>query len=90
LIHFNGTKVEEIPGRIAALRSFGKPIVCNEDDKTGKEAVAALRATVENGASYGLMLKQVNQFRPFEFLGPADDPVFYHALTQLAALRAAR
>ena len=35
LPHWNGTKVEQIPARIAALKKFGKPIVCNEDDKTG-------------------------------------------------------
>ena len=35
LIHFNGTTLEDSPARIAALKRFGKPIVCNEDPKTG-------------------------------------------------------
>ena len=35
LIHFNGTAWKKIPARIAALKKYGKPIVCNEDDKTG-------------------------------------------------------
>jgi hypothetical protein len=80
LPHWNGTKVGQIPARIGALRRFGKAVVCNEDDKTGGDAVAALRACVENGASYGLMLQERNQTFPFRFDGPADDPVFYAAL----------
>src|SRR5262249_12821629 len=35
LIHFNGTPLDDIPARIAALKRFGKPIVCNEDQKVG-------------------------------------------------------
>ncbi len=82
--HFNGTAVEKIPERLTALKRFGKPIVCNEDDKTGQQAVAALRACVENGAAYGLMLKKLNQYVPFEFKGANDDPQFYQALKKLA------
>lgn len=80
LIHFNGTPVKEIPARIAALRSFGKPIVCNEDDKTGAEAVRAAEACVANDASWGLMLKELNQYEPFEFKGANDDPIVYAGL----------
>ena len=83
LIHFNNTPLEAIPQRIAALQPFGKPIVCNEDDKTGADAAAACRLSVENGASYGLMLSQLNQYQPFEFRGIADDPVFYETLRSL-------
>ena len=43
LIHFNGTPVEDIPARIAALKKYGKPIVCNEDDKIGDESVQGRR-----------------------------------------------
>lgn len=82
--HWNGTKVAEIAQRLAVLKRFNKPIVCNEDDKTGELAAAALRATVENGASYGLMLKDHNQTFPFRFDGAADDPVYYAALGRLA------
>lgn len=83
--HWNGTMVEEIPRRVAALKKFGKPIVCNEDDKVGKRAVAALTATVESGAAYGLMLKDHNQTFPFHFDGAADDPVFYAALEAITS-----
>lgn len=78
--HWNGTDVMSIPARVAALKKFGKPIVCNEDDKVGEYAVAALRATVVSGASYGLMLKDRNQTFPFHFEGAKDDEVFYEAL----------
>lgn len=82
--HWNGTKVEDIPARVATLKRFGKPIVCNEDNKIGKNAVAALRATVESGAGYGLMLKAQNQTFPFYFDGAADDRLFYATLKSLA------
>ncbi len=83
--HWNGTKVSQIPERIAALRRFGKPIVCNEDDKVGNQAVSSMQATVESGAAYGLMLKDHNQTFPFHFDGAADDPVFYAALKILTS-----
>ncbi|CAN5905685.1 hypothetical protein BH23PLA1_BH23PLA1_09810 [soil metagenome] len=83
LIHFNGTKLEDIPDRIAALRRFGKPIVCNEDDKQEKAAARAAELCVENGASYGLMLNTLNQYIPFTFQGPDDDPIFYRKLKEL-------
>jgi hypothetical protein len=87
LIHFNGTRLRDIPGRIQALQQYGKPIVCNEDDKTGAMAVSALRSSVSAGASYGLMLKVVNQYQPFRFQGRTDDPVFYDALAVMAEPR---
>ena len=37
LIHFNNTRVADIPSRISALKQLGKPIVCNEDDKVSAE-----------------------------------------------------
>ncbi|MBN2508563.1 MAG: serine hydrolase [Verrucomicrobia bacterium] len=83
LPHWNGTKVDAIPQRIAAFKPYGKPVVCNEDDKTGLHAVAALEACVRHGASYGLMLKDCNQTFPFRFNGAADDPVFYARLREL-------
>ncbi len=87
--HWNGTKVEDIPARVAVLRRFGKPIVCNEDDKVGARAVAALQASVGAGAAYGLMLKDRNQTYPFRFDGAADDPIYYAALQAVTSGRAA-
>ena len=80
LPHWNGTPVKDIPARIAKMKSSGKPIVCNEDDKTGASAVAAMQASIANGAGYGLMLSDHNQTFPFHFDGAADDEVYYSAL----------
>lgn len=86
--HWNGTQVADIPARVQALRRFHKPIVCNEDDKVGQQAVAALKATVASGAGYGLMLQRHNQTYPFHFHGAADDAVFYAALQELTSGKA--
>jgi CubicO group peptidase (beta-lactamase class C family) len=83
LPHWNGTPVEQIPRRLSELKRFGKPIVCNEDDKKGTNAAAALRASLEGGSGYGLMLKEKNQTFPFQFSGPSDDPVFYAELSKV-------
>lgn len=87
--HWNGTKLEDIPARVRTLREFGKPIVCNEDDRTGERAVAAMRASVEAGCAYGLMHQQRNQTFPFRFEGAADDPEFYAALKAITTPREA-
>jgi CubicO group peptidase (beta-lactamase class C family) len=83
LIHFNGTPLERIPERIAALKRHGKPIVCNEDDKPGTRGAEAARLCVANGASWGLMLQRLNQHFPFTFNGAVDDPAIYGALREL-------
>lgn len=83
LIHFNGVPVEKIPGRIADLRKYGKPIVCNEDDKSSQASAEAAKASVAAGASWGLMLEKVNQHDPFSLRGAADDPLVYDTLRKL-------
>ncbi|MCO5053764.1 MAG: serine hydrolase [Verrucomicrobiae bacterium] len=83
LIHFNSTSVTHYSARITALKRFGKPIVCNEDDKTGARGAAAARACVAHQASWGLMLESLNQSFPFTFNGPVDDPIVYHTLREL-------
>jgi len=88
LVHLNGTSVAAIPARLAALRKYDKPIVCNEDDKSGALATAAAEACVKHGASYGLMLNKLNQRFPFTFSGAADDPVFYVKLKEMTTPRA--
>jgi len=77
LIHFNNTALGDYPEKINSLKKYGKPIVCNEDDKTGKEGAAALAYSVTNGASWGFMESGVNQHIPFEFRGEKDDPEVY-------------
>jgi len=88
LVHFNGVAPNDIPPRIAALRRFGKPIVCNEDDKTGADAARAARLSVGAGASWGFMHEAVNQRFPFQFDGRADDPEVYDTLLELTGLGA--
>lgn len=85
LIHFNGTKVEDIPKRIGALKKYNKPIVCNEDDKTGNEAVRALQACVDNGCSWGFMYNDLNQYEPFQFKGYNDERKVYDKFKQVTA-----
>jgi hypothetical protein len=85
LVHFNSTRLEDIPKRIASLQRYEKPIVCNEDQKFGEQGAKAAELCVGNGASWGLMLERLNQHFPFTFQGAADDPVVYAVLKQLAS-----
>jgi hypothetical protein len=79
LVHFNTLSASDIPAHIRALRAAhpGKPIVCNEDGRTGSSAAAAASASVGGGASYGLLVTRVNQVYPFDFHGRRDDPAAY-------------
>lgn len=87
LIHFNGTRLDDIGERIAALKRFGKPIVCNEDEKVGHKGAKAAELCVDKGASWGFMLLGRNQTFPFVFQGAKDDPAVYAKLGELAAQR---
>ncbi|MGE0528742.1 MAG: hypothetical protein AB7P49_16870 [Bdellovibrionales bacterium] len=84
LIHFNNTRLENYQARIKSLKKYGKPIVCNEDQKYGKDGAKAAQLCVENGASWGLMEEHLNQHFPFTFKGAADDPAIYDMLKTLA------
>ena len=83
LVHFNGTAVANIPNRLEELRKHGKPIVCNEDEKSGTAAATAAEVCVRYPASYGMMLNTLNQQFPFSFRGAEDDEVFYAKLKSL-------
>ena len=84
LIHLNRVPLEEYPARLAALKMHGKPVVCSEDRKTGEEGVLAAEACVENGCSWGLNVRDVNQYNPpFRFEGAADDALVYARLGEL-------
>ena len=85
LVHFNSVALSDIPARIRALRNAypGKPVVCNEDSRTGSAAAAAASATVNGGASYGLMVEKKNQWYPFYFYGRRDDPTAYDRFVTL-------
>ena len=83
LIHFNTTELADIPARISALKKYGKPIVCNEDDKVGADGAMAAERTVAGGASWGFMHSRVNQYFPLQFNGTKDDTVVYQTLRRL-------
>ena len=83
LIHFNGTKLDDIPKRIQALKKYGKPIVCNEDQKYGIEAAEAAQLSVRHNASWGFMQNKTNQYFPFHFRGIEDDRTVYGMLKTL-------
>jgi hypothetical protein len=72
------------------LKKYNKPIVCNEDDKVGNEAVLALRACVENGCSWGFMYNKLNQYEPFEFNGYDDDRKVYDKFKEVTGKRNAQ
>ncbi|MEX2232903.1 MAG: Ig-like domain-containing protein [Cyclobacteriaceae bacterium] len=83
VIHFNRTPLSLIPERVMHARSFGKPVVCNEDDKIGKLGAEAARVSIKSGAGWGFMHIEKNQTAPFEFDGVADDTLVYRMLARL-------
>jgi CubicO group peptidase (beta-lactamase class C family) len=85
LIHFNSTKVADFAELIAPLRKWGKPVVCNEDDKAGAAGAEAAECCVANGCSWGFMRKEVNQYFPLSFRGVADDTLVYAAIQRLTS-----
>lgn len=85
LVHFNGTRLDEMAHRLRLLKKHGKPIVCNEDEKVGEAGAKAAQLCALNGASWGLMLVESNQRFPFTFQGANDDPVVYAAMKRLAS-----
>jgi CubicO group peptidase (beta-lactamase class C family) len=83
LLHFNNTPLSEIPAAVREARRLGKPVVVNEDDKTGEAGADAARLAVESGAAWGFMHSAKNQSAPFEFGGAGDDPAVYAMLRRL-------
>src|SRR5690606_38936303 len=84
LLHFNSTPVARIGRVVGGASKISKPVVCNEDDKTGAEGAKALEESTANLCSWGYMNEKKNQHFPFEFHGPEDDPIVYAKLRELA------
>jgi CubicO group peptidase (beta-lactamase class C family) len=86
LFHLNGVPLDQIGARIADLKGYSKPVMCNEDRKLDAEGARAAELCVEHGASWGFMAREVNQyFPPFRLNGPSDDRVVYRAIRALTA-----
>jgi hypothetical protein len=84
LVHQDEVPISEFAAQMAYFRSFGKPVVINEDGRVGSAGAQAAEASVVNGASWGLMHYPINQTYPFTFNGAADDPTVYAKLSALA------
>ena len=83
LLHFNNTGLEDVPTRIKTVRAYGKPVLCNEDDKIGHAGAEALRLSVQHGAGWGMMHSRTNQNAPMNYNGRDDDPVTYDLMRRL-------
>ncbi len=83
LVHFNNVPLSEYSRKIAKLKQYGKPVVCNEDAKEGEEGAKAAEICVNNKCSWGLMKHELNQQFPFTFNGHEDDPIVYAKLKEL-------
>ncbi|MBK5195267.1 MAG: hypothetical protein JJE08_04430 [Proteiniphilum sp.] len=77
LIHFNNTAINKYASIIGELKKYGKPVVCNEDDKLNNAGAMALKESVLNGCGWGYMNLEKNQTFPFDFEGVNDDPEVY-------------
>jgi hypothetical protein len=83
LVHFQDIPTKLIGQRVAALRKYGKPIVCNEDPRVGEEGKAALLNALEARCSWGYLNQDYNQDFPFQFYGIKDDTTVYEAIREI-------
>ena len=79
-IHFNTTSLDNYVRKINKIKESGKPVLCNEDDKTGREGANALIYSVLNGCGWGYMNNRQNQYMPFRFEGYIDDTIVYNMM----------
>ncbi len=82
-LHFNNTALEDYSARIARIKRYGKPVLCNEDDKTGPAGAGAALFSVMNGCGWGYMNSRQNQTIPFRFDGVNDDTVTYNMMKKV-------
>ncbi len=84
-IHFNNTSIDNYEKRIETLKKYGKPIICNEDDKLREIGVNALVLSVLNGCGWGYMNSKQNQSVPFRFEGKNDDTAVYNMMRKVTS-----
>ena len=75
---------EKLPG---SRRKVSKAVVCNDDARSGKDAVAALNACVSSLCSWGYANREKNERYPFVFLGAGDDPAVYRRMREVTGKR---
>ncbi|MCX6222887.1 MAG: hypothetical protein NTZ69_18115 [Bacteroidia bacterium] len=82
-IHFNNTSPDNYRKRIEVLKRYGKPVICDEDDKLKETGVNALVFSVLNGCGWGYMNTKQNQNVPFKFEGIKDDTAVYNMMKKV-------
>ena len=70
--------------KINALKSYNKPILCNEDPKGGSTGATAASSAVNAGSGWGY-LHRSNQDYPFSFKGPTEASTVYNRFKALTA-----
>jgi hypothetical protein len=83
-IHFNNTSLEDYEARIRSVKKYGKPVLCNEDDKIGSAGASALTFSVAGGCGWGFMHSRHNQNIPFRFDGHLDDTITYNMFRKVS------
>lgn len=84
-IHFNSTSLEDYAQKIKDMKKWGKPVICNEDDKLAAAGASACLLSVLNGCGWGFMHSRLNQTIPFGFEGMADDSAVYSMMKNVAS-----
>jgi hypothetical protein len=84
VIHLNGVNPSDYAKKINALKSYNKPILCNEDPKAGSTGATAASSAVNAGSGWGY-LHRANQDYPFVFKGPTEASTVYNRIKSLAA-----
>lgn len=85
ILHYNNINVTSIPKRIQVAHQYGKPVVCNEDDKIKEAGSKAALISVKSGAGWGFMNIKKNQIFPFQFNGVGDDTIVYNMIEKLTS-----
>jgi cellulase (glycosyl hydrolase family 5) len=84
VIHLNGVDPSGYAKKINALKSYNKPILCNEDPKAGSTGATAASSALNAGSGWGY-LHRSNQDYPFSFKGPTEASTVYNRFKALTA-----
>ena len=87
MLRFNETPVARIQKMVVKASKVSKAVVCNDDARSGKDAVAALDACVSSLCSWGYANREKNERYPFVFEGARDDAEVYRRMRKLTRRR---